>query len=92
MKLRTGRNPAGAQHHSLRAAPFGVALVMGMARSALADAKDCEIQLLDREVKQGAAGVVDNKRFSAHLEQCCLLRRGFEEYRILGHQLRILGQ
>ena len=43
------------QRSSLRAAAVGVALLMGMAGSALADAKDYEFQLLDKEVKQGAA-------------------------------------
>lgn len=43
------------QRHSLRAAALGVALLVGMAGSALADAKDYEFQLLDKEVKQGAA-------------------------------------
>lgn len=40
---------------SLRAAALGVALLMGMAGSALADTKDYEFQLLDKEVKEGAA-------------------------------------
>lgn len=43
------------QRSSLRAAALGVALLMGMAGSALADTKDYEFQLLDKEVKQGAA-------------------------------------
>jgi len=43
------------QRHSLRAAAIGVALLVGMAGPALADAKDYEFQLLDKEVKQGAA-------------------------------------
>lgn len=43
------------QRPSLRAAAIGVALLMGMAGSALADTKDYEFQLLDKEVKQGAA-------------------------------------
>lgn len=43
------------QRSSLRAAAVGVALLMGMAGSALADTKDYEFQLLDKEVKQGAA-------------------------------------
>ncbi|MBY0560106.1 FixH family protein [Hyphomicrobium sp.] len=43
------------QRSSLRAAAVGVALLMGMAGSALADVKDYEFQLLDKEVKQGAA-------------------------------------
>jgi hypothetical protein len=43
------------QRSVLRAAAVGVALLMGMAGSALADTKDYEFQLLDKEVKQGAA-------------------------------------
>jgi len=43
------------QRSSLRAAAIGVALLMGMASSALADTKDYEFQLLDKEVKEGAA-------------------------------------
>ncbi|MBS0232515.1 MAG: FixH family protein [Proteobacteria bacterium] len=43
------------QRSSLRAAAIGVALLMGMAGSALADSKDYEFQLLDKEVKQGQA-------------------------------------
>lgn len=43
------------QRSSLRAAALGVALLMGMAGSAFADTKDYEFQLLDKEVKQGAA-------------------------------------
>jgi hypothetical protein len=40
---------------SLRAAAVGVALLMAMAGSVLADTKDYEFQLLDKEVKAGAA-------------------------------------
>jgi hypothetical protein len=43
------------QRSALRAAAVGVALLMTMAGSALADSKDYEFQLLDKEVKQGAA-------------------------------------
>ncbi len=43
------------QGSSLRAAAIGVALLMGMAGSAMADTKDYEFQLLDKEVKSGAA-------------------------------------
>lgn len=43
------------QRSSLRAALVAVALLTGMAGSALADAKDYEFQLLDKEVKQGQA-------------------------------------
>lgn len=43
--------------HSLRAAALGVALLIGMAGSALADTKDYEFQLLDKDVKMGAAVV-----------------------------------
>lgn len=43
------------QPFSLRAAAVGAALLVGMAGSALADAKDYEFQLLDKEMKQGAA-------------------------------------
>jgi hypothetical protein len=43
------------QRSSLRAAAVGVALLMGMAGSALADIKDYEFQLLDKDVKMGAA-------------------------------------
>jgi hypothetical protein len=44
------------QRSSLRAAvAVGVALLMGMAGSALADVKDYEFQLLDKQVKSGAA-------------------------------------
>jgi len=43
------------QRSSLRAAFVAVALLTGMAGSALADAKDYEFQLLDKEVKQGQA-------------------------------------
>ena len=43
------------QRHSLRAIAIGIALFMGMAGSALADSKDYEFQLLEKEVKQGAA-------------------------------------
>ncbi len=43
------------QRSALRAAAAGVALLMAMAGSALADSKDYEFQLLDKEVKQGAA-------------------------------------
>ncbi len=42
------------QRHSLRAFAVGFALVMGIG-SAMADPKDYEFQLLDKEVKQGAA-------------------------------------
>jgi hypothetical protein len=45
------------QRYSLRAAALGVALLMGMAASALADTKDYEFQLLDKEVKQGAGAI-----------------------------------
>lgn len=41
--------------HSLFAVAFGAALLMGMARSAVADTKDYEFQLLDKDVKMGAA-------------------------------------
>ncbi|RUO98582.1 FixH family protein [Hyphomicrobium sp.] len=40
---------------SLRAAATGVALLMAMASTALADVKDYEFQLLDKEVKEGPA-------------------------------------
>lgn len=43
------------QRSSLRAAAVGIALLMSMASSALADTKDYEFQLLDKEVKEGAA-------------------------------------
>lgn len=43
------------QRSSLRAAAMGVALLMGMAGSALADIKDYEFQLLEKDVKMGAA-------------------------------------
>ena len=43
------------QRSALRAAAVGVALLMTMAGSARADSKDYEFQLLDKEVKQGAA-------------------------------------
>ncbi len=43
------------QRASLRAMAIGVALLMGMATSALADTKDYEFQLLDKDVKAGAA-------------------------------------
>ena len=43
------------QRSALRAAAVGVALLMTMAGSALANSKDYEFQLLDKEVKQGAA-------------------------------------
>jgi hypothetical protein len=43
------------QRHSLRAAAAGVALLLGMAGSSLADSKNYEFQLLDKEVKQGAS-------------------------------------
>lgn len=41
--------------HSLFAVAFGAALLMGMAGSAVADTKDYEFQLLDTDVKMGAA-------------------------------------
>jgi hypothetical protein len=40
---------------ALRAAVLGFALLGGMAGSALADAKDYEFQLIDKEVKKGEA-------------------------------------
>lgn len=40
---------------SLFAVAFGAALLMGMAGSAVADTKDYEFQLLDTDVKMGAA-------------------------------------
>lgn len=43
------------QRSALRAAAVGVALLMTMAGSARADSTDYEFQLLDKEVKQGAA-------------------------------------
>lgn len=43
------------QLFSLRAAAVGFALLIGMAGSVFADAKDYEFQLLDQEVKQGPA-------------------------------------
>lgn len=43
------------QQFTLRAAVVAVALLTGMGGSALADAKDYEFQLLDKEVKQGQA-------------------------------------
>lgn len=43
------------QRSSLRTAVVAVALLMGMAGPVLADAKDYEFQLLDKEVKQGQA-------------------------------------
>ena len=43
------------QPFSLRAAAVGIALLIGMAGSVFADAKDYEFQLLDTEVKHGPA-------------------------------------
>ena len=43
------------QRHSLRAAAVGVAFLIAMAGSVRADSKDYEFQLLDKDVKQGAA-------------------------------------
>jgi hypothetical protein len=43
------------QHSALRAVAIGVALLITMAGSAFADSKDYAFQLLDKEVKQGAA-------------------------------------
>lgn len=40
---------------ALREAVIGFALLVGMAGSVLADAKDYEFQLIDKEVKQGEA-------------------------------------
>jgi hypothetical protein len=40
---------------ALRAAVLGFALLGGLASSALADAKDYEFQLIDKEVKKGEA-------------------------------------
>ena len=40
---------------ALRAAVIGFALLTGMTGSALADAKDYEFQLIDKEVKKGEA-------------------------------------
>jgi hypothetical protein len=45
------------QPHLLRAAAAGVALLMGMAGTALADAKEYKLLLLDKDVKMGAAVV-----------------------------------
>lgn len=45
------------QHFSLRAAIAGVALLISVTASALADTKDYEFQLLDKDVKQGQAVV-----------------------------------
>ena len=44
------------QRNSLRAAAIGAALLAAMAGSALADIKDYEFQLVDKEVKQGDDG------------------------------------
>ena len=43
------------QRSALRATAVGVALLMTMAGSALADSKDYEFQLLDKDVKKGAS-------------------------------------
>lgn len=43
------------QRINLRAAAAGVALLMAMATTALADIKDYEFQLVDKEVKHGEA-------------------------------------
>jgi hypothetical protein len=43
------------QRRSLRAAALGAALLTAMATAALADVKDYEFQLVDKEVKQGDA-------------------------------------
>ena len=43
------------QRNLLRAAAVGAALLAAMATSALADIKDYEFQLVDKEVKQGEA-------------------------------------
>lgn len=45
------------QRKSLRAAAIGAALLAAMATSALADIKDYEFQLVDKEVKQGEATI-----------------------------------
>ncbi len=43
------------QRSSLRAAAIGVALLISMAGTAFANTKDYEFQLLDKDVKAGAA-------------------------------------
>ena len=45
------------QRKSLRAAAVGAALLAAMAANALADSKDYEFQLVDKEVKQGEATI-----------------------------------
>ena len=45
------------QRKILRAGAIGAALFAAMAATALADSKDYEFQLVDKEVKQGAATV-----------------------------------
>lgn len=43
------------RRNSLRAGAIGAALLAAMATTSLADSKDYEFQLIDREVKQGEA-------------------------------------
>ncbi len=45
------------QRKSLRAVAIGAALLAAMAATALADSKDYEFQLVDKEVKQGEATI-----------------------------------
>ena len=45
------------QRKTLRAAAIGAALLAAMAATALADSRDYEFQLVDKEVKQGEATI-----------------------------------
>ena len=45
------------QRETLRAAAIGAALLAAMAATALADSKDYEFQLVDKEIKQGEATI-----------------------------------
>ncbi|MEO8684641.1 MAG: FixH family protein [Devosia sp.] len=45
------------QRKTLRAAAIGAALLVAMATTALADIKDYEFQLVDKQVKQGEATI-----------------------------------
>ena len=45
------------QRKTLRAAAIGAALLAAMAATALADSKDYEFQLVDKEVKHGEATI-----------------------------------
>ena len=66
------------QRNFLRTAAIGAVLLAAMAGSALADTKDYEFQLIDKEVKQGEAVIavkLDPQTFRPGHPRCGDLRQ-----------------